>query len=366
MDGWGKLLARTSYSITLGALVLLGRFSGARTNGPHVFYGGALAGDRGGPLVKVKRLREYFPEHRLGYNLVYLLSNAPYLPDMALHLLKKTGTPIIHNQNGVFYPAWYEGDWRAQNKRMARSYHMADRVFYQSEFCKRAADKFLGERDGAGEILYNAVDTQHFSSVKNKSSSVDRPFLFLLTGIIGDHLFYRLESSLRGLAVARRKGLNAQLIIAGGIEDEALRAAHELMSDLALTDAVMFTGRYSQEQAPEVYHAADAYITTKHNDPCPNAVLEALACGLPVLYSNTGGIPELVGDSAGIALECNESWDRPYTPSAENIGEGMLSIAEGHKKMSEEARSRAVQRFDIKGWIARHQQVFNDLLENQQ
>ena len=37
-----------------------------------------------------------------------------------------------------------------------------------------------------------------------------------------------------------------------------------------------------------------------HNDPCPNTVLEALSCALPVVYSNTGGVPELVGPDCGV------------------------------------------------------------------
>ena len=39
----------------------------------------------------------------------------------------------------------------------------------------------------------------------------------------------------------------------------------------------------------------DIYITASSNDPCSNAVIEALACGLPVLYLDDGGHPELVG-----------------------------------------------------------------------
>ena len=37
------------------------------------------------------------------------------------------------------------------------------------------------------------------------------------------------------------------------------------------------------------------YVTASRNDPCSNALIEALACGLPALYFNDGGHPELVG-----------------------------------------------------------------------
>ncbi len=49
----------------------------------------------------------------------------------------------------------------------------------------------------------------------------------------------------------------------------------------------------------------DVYITASQNDPCSNAVLEALACGLPVLYLNDGGHPELVG-YGGLPFESGE------------------------------------------------------------
>ncbi len=57
---------------------------------------------------------------------------------------------------------------------MARILHEADYVFYQSEFCKRSADLFLGKREGGWEILYNAVDTTVFtpsSPLKNYLST---------------------------------------------------------------------------------------------------------------------------------------------------------------------------------------------------
>ena len=49
------------------------------------------------------------------------------------------------------------------------------------------------------------------------------------------------------------------------------------------------------EELAEILREHDIYITASQNDPCSNAVLEALACGLPVVYRNDGGHPELVG-----------------------------------------------------------------------
>ncbi|MDP3512772.1 MAG: glycosyltransferase family 4 protein [Sulfuritalea sp.] len=363
---WTKKLLRDAYTAACGAQVLC-NLAVPRREELAVNYGGARRGDFGGPLVKVKRLREYFPEVRWGYNLVYLLSNTPYLPGMALDVLKRRGVPIVHNQNGVFYKAWYAGDWAAQNRRMARSYHAADWVFYQSEFCRRAADKFLGARSGSGEILYNAVDTERFRPhLRAPDSARNDYYCFLITGKIDRHLYYRLESTIAGLRIACDGGLNARLKVAGWVDSEARSRAESQASELGLAGRIEFMGAYTQEQAPDVYRNADAYVMTKHNDPCPNTVLEALASGLPILYSDSGGVPELAGTEAGVALTCPEDWDTTQTPKAEAIGEGMLRIAAGHDAFAAAARRRAVERFDIEHWIDRHRSVFQDLLAQRQ
>ncbi len=357
-----KGIIRWGWSFVLGlhALAAIPFFS--RKGGIRVFYGGARAGDVGGPLVKVKRLRALFPERFWGYNVVYVLSNAPYLPGFALALLKLRGVPMVHNQNGLFYPGWYTGDWRMQNRRMARTYHQADHVFYQSEFCKRSADQFLGERSGPGEILYNAVDTSVFHPPAKPLEWEEGTCRFLLTGKIDDHLFYRIESSIRGLAHARAKGMAVILEIAGWVAPGAEAHTKALAQELGVGEYVVLTGPYTQEQAPSVYQGAHAYIMTKHNDPCPNTVLEALSTGLPVLYSDSGGVAELVGDG-GIGLECQHSWDEPHVPSTAAIGQGIADIVAGHEGFSAAARRRAVEKFDIRHWERRHSEIFSHLID---
>ena len=51
----------------------------------------------------------------------------------------------------------------------------------------------------------------------------------------------------------------------------------------------------SSEELAHLLRAHDIYITASRNDPCSNALIEAMACGLPALYFNDGGHPELVG-----------------------------------------------------------------------
>lgn len=361
-DSTLKKILRWGWAVALALHAVLNALWPFRSAGIRVFYGGARPGDVGGPLVKVKRLRALFPEHLWGFNVVYVLSNTPYLPGLALALLKARRVPIVHNQNGVFYPGWYAGDWKAQNQRMARTFHKADYVFFQSEFCKRSAERYLGLREGAGEILYNAVDTEFYRPLLSQEPRAGRAYRFLLTGKIDNHLFYRIESTLRGLAEAVKLGLDAVLDVAGWVAPDAQDRTKVLADELGIADRVRLTGPYTQEQAPSIYQGADAYVMTKHNDPCPNTVLEALATGLPVLYSDTGGVGELVG-AAGIGLTCAQNWDEPQVPDVKDIAQGMLDIAAGHDMFSHTARALAVERFDLRHWEQRHGEVFTRLIE---
>ena len=332
-----------------------------RVEEPKVYYGGARSGDIGGPLVKMKRLTEAFPEHLWDYNLVYVLSNAAYLPTAAVLRFKRHGIEIVHNQDGVFYPAWYAGDWQAANSRMAVTYHAAKHVFWQSGFCRRAANRFLGERDGAGEILYNAVDTVRFTP-RRESGDDRRPCRFLVTGKFTSHIYYRLETTVRGLALARKRGQSAELLCAGWFEPSVLAGVRHLADTLGVASLVDFRGPYTQADAPGIYRSADVYVTTKHMDPCPNAVIEALACGLPVLYSSSGGVPEMVGSEAGIGIDAPEDWEQTFLPTPEAVAAGMLAIAEDRQSRGLAARQRAVEKFGLAAWLQRHRAVFQEIL----
>ncbi len=172
-----KDILRAIYRVLNGATILAALPFRERDRDLRVFYGGARPGDFGGTLVKVRLLQARFPEHRVGFSILYMLSNAIYLPAFAVARVRAAGVPLVLNQNGVFYPGWYPTGWERENARMAGPHATADYVFYQSEFCRRCAEQFLGPRTGRSEILYNAVDTGHFAP--RKSAANKSPFNFL-------------------------------------------------------------------------------------------------------------------------------------------------------------------------------------------
>ena len=84
-----------------------------------------------------------------------------------------------------------------------------------------------------------------------------------------------------------------------------------------------------------------------------------MSCGLPILYSGSGGIPELVDKNSGIGLQVPLNWQNIQIPNLQAISEGMIQIIENKNAMSEAARKRAVEKFDIEYWINRHEYIFD-------
>ncbi|MGE3149114.1 MAG: glycosyltransferase family 4 protein [Pseudorhodoplanes sp.] len=354
-------LKRAAFRAAIGAGALATLPLRARDSRVAVFYGGAKAGQGGGPLVKVQLLQQRFPEYRVGYSLLYILSGSIYLPQAVIERIQASGVPVVLNQNGVFYRRWYPKGWERENARMAGVHAAADHVFYQSAFCRRCAELFLGPRNGPAEILHNAVDTTHFvPAARNRPAGATR---FLLTGKIGPATAYRLMSSIEGIAYARRQGLDVHLSVAGMIDRQVAAQAQSLAGRLGAEQALAYLGPYDFARAPSVYQTADAYLITKHNDPCPNVVLEAMASGLPVLYSASGGVPELVGDEAGIGLPVPETFDDDPVPAPAALADGMARIIALKEEMGAAARARAVASFELRTWLDRHADVFQRLVD---
>jgi glycosyltransferase involved in cell wall biosynthesis len=82
-----------------------------------------------------------------------------------------------------------------------------------------------------------------------------------------------------------------------------------------------------------------------------------MACGLPVIYSASGGVPELVGD-AGEGVPSVESYEHDHPPSAQALADAVERVLMDREGYSRRARQRAVTHLNLDGWLARHRAVF--------
>lgn len=320
-----------------------------------------------GGLVKLQDLNRIFPQTDALPNMLYLVSSAlPYFPVQLAKMAHKAGAKIVINQNGVAYPGWYGEGYQKANKTMAYLHSVADYVFYQSDFCRVSAEKFLGRRrsDLRSEILYNPVDTDVFAPANEDSD--DNGVTILLSG--SHWTTYRVFTAIDTLRIISDSSSDVMLRIAGRFcwHDDPAEAEKEVAAyaaALGLEDKVTITGPYAQNDAPALMNKCSVLLHTKYNDPCPRLVVEAMACGVPIVYSATGGVPELVGADGGIGVSGPLDWDRDHPPDPEALADCLAKVIEDRNVYAEAARKRAVDHFNVETWISRHRDVFNDLMD---
>jgi glycosyltransferase involved in cell wall biosynthesis len=319
--------------------------------GPVLNYGDALTPDGAGLIhggrVKLLHLAEAFPPSASDFNLLYLVSSAP--PQFALEL--------VENQNGVAYPAWYGSRVEEINAPMRELRAQADYIFYQSAFCRDCATRYLGESSIPGEIAFNCVDTAHFSPAEPPDSKVCR---LLAAG--SHHESYRVMSVLETVAELERRKFPVTLDLAGRLvwkNAEAEVAAR--IAELEIATLVNRVPPFRQESAPAIYRAAHILLHPKYKDPCPTVPIEAMACGVPVIGSASGGMPELVSNGAGDLLAVPESWEKNYWPDPAAMADAVERIMQSWPQYSSAARANAEAHFSKEQWVAKHRQVFEKL-----
>ncbi len=329
-----------------------------RSAGLRVFYGHDRVPRPGEPVAggtaKFQRLSTRFPNRPTDFTLLYL--STTWLPRDAgplLRLAGRRGAPIVVNQNGVAYPGWAGGATEDLNRPHRRVLLAADHVLYQSEFCKQSADRFLAEPPGRWEVLYNAVDVEQFTPAQEPPAAGP----VLLLG--GDQTqAYRLELGLRTFAQVLESEPDARLLVTGRLVSDA----NQLIGELRLAGKVELVGRYAQRDAPSLLRRAHLLLHTKVNDPCPSAVIEAMACGLPVVYPSSGGTVELVGDEAGIGVPHPGGYERDEPPAPEELASAVARVLQDRARFAAAARQRAVESFALEPWLDRHAALFEELL----
>ena len=341
-------------------------------HGIRVFYGFDRLPSPGekasGGIIKVQDLQADFPNQVTGANILYLVSSAlPHFAVRMAELARRAGALVVLNQNGVAYPGWYGPGWEQANRPLRRLLHLADYVIYQSHFCRQAADKFLGPREGAFEILHNPVDTGIFKPDPQQAARHDEAVNLLLAG--SHQSYYRVRVAVEALQLVLREFPRARLIVAGRCcwerdEEQALARIKRLVSELGLGNQVDFIGPYAQSRAPAMFNRAQVLLHTKYNDPCPRLVVEGMACGLPVVYSATGGVPELVGAEAGKGVAGPLDWEQDHSPDPRALAAALVEVVSHLDRYGRAARRRVVENFDVRPWLERHRQIFAQLLKS--
>ena len=156
--------------------------------------------------------------------------------------------------------------------------------------------KLMGVREHRIKIIPNAINLGDYRSLpepgvfRNKFGlkNTDRIILFL--GRI--HKVKGLDLLLEAFLAVSKELENAKLVIAGPDEDGSSPALQKKAKDTGLSDRVIFPGPMYARAKLEAYIDADVYVLPSRYETFPNTVLEAAACGTPVILTDRCGIAE--------------------------------------------------------------------------
>jgi L-malate glycosyltransferase len=248
-----------------GVLGSLQRIKYVRTVVTSIAYGLSL-------LVQVRR-----------YDVIHVFS-ASYLsfvlaPTPAILIAKLYRRKVLLN----YHSGEAEDHLRRWRRTAIPTIKLADALVVQSEYLVEVFAQF-GLKAHA---IYNIIDTGKF---RFRERVPLRP-VFLSNRNLESH--YGVDRVLRAFAIIQAKVPEASLKVVGdGSQRPSLEA---LASDLGLQN-ITFTGQVDPNSIPDVYDAADIYLNGSEIDNQPLSLLEAFACGLPIVTTDAGGIPFMVTD----------------------------------------------------------------------
>jgi len=185
------------------------------------------------------------------------------------------------------------------------------------------------------EVIPNFVDTSAYIPDIHAKPAPDRPPLILHNSNFRP--LKRVLDAIRIFALARKKRPCELALIGDGPERAA---AEQLAEKLGLTDCVKFLGE--QLDIPAQLRRARAFLLPSESESFGLAALEAMSCGVPVVSSNAGGLPEVnVEGESGFLAEVGD---------VETMAARLVRLLEDdalHGKMSQAARQIAERRFQL-------------------
>ena len=187
-----------------------------------------------------------------------------------------------------------------------RTARAAKAIIINSRSLRSEIERYLTVDPRKLKLIYEAVDHDLFhpgdagaARAVVASRGVTKPFVLFVSSLWP---YKNCEGLLRAWALARGELGDRQLAIVGPARDDRYAARlHSLAADLGISADVIFVGGVALEETAHFYQAADVFVYPSFNETFGLPILEAMACGCPVVTSDTSAMPETAGGAAVLA-----------------------------------------------------------------
>ncbi len=200
----------------------------------------------------------------------------------AIRIARARGVPVIVNYHGGgaedFFRSGGEGD--------LRHLRAADAVVVPSDYLRDVFGRF----GVMATVVPNVIDTARF----RPRPELREAGVFHVVVTRNLEPVYDNATALRAFALAAPRLGPCRLSIAGAGPERADLEA--LAAQLGVAERVIFTGRIDNAAMPALYQGASVMVNPSRVDNQPVSILEAFACGVPVVSTNVGGVPRVAED----------------------------------------------------------------------
>lgn len=202
-----------------------------------------------------------------------------------------------------------------------RSIHRADHIITVSEFSKQEIIRFYEVPQDKISVVPNGVDFKKFYPEKDKQKieNIKRKY-----NIFGEYFLYlgtleprkNLVRLMEAYAKARKENQNFPYLVLAGGKGWMYTEIFQKVEELNLKNNIVFTGYIEDNDVPTLMSGAMAFCFLSLYEGFGMPVIEAMACGVPVLTSNSSSLKEI---AEGVALLVDET-------SIEDIKEGLTQL----------------------------------------
>jgi len=182
------------------------------------------------------------------------------------------------------------------------------------------------------DVIPNGVELDRFFPAETAEKS--KTLRLLTVGRLS--VTKRIKMLIDAVEILHRTACKVRLTVVGGGQLE--QQLRKIVTERELGGVIEITGRMDSEKMPEVYRQNDIFISASMQEGMSNAMLEAMASGLPIVTTRCEGLAELI-DGNGLIVEQD---------SAEEIAKAVKRLADDYKlykRMSTAARKQA-EKFD--------------------
>jgi glycosyltransferase involved in cell wall biosynthesis len=320
--------------------------------GPVSFHNRLIAG------LKAREIDVHHNPHDPDCTSILVIGGTSRLVD--LWRAKRRGVRIVQRLNGMNWIHRKQNTGLAHYLRSERNNwvlrtirrELADQIVYQSDFARTWWQTVAGSVKARGRVVYNGVDLHAYHPMGMHDRPKGHQRLLLVEGHLGGGNEQGLDNAIRLMQALNDEGRRVELMVVGDVPP-ALRARYNILSGAWIS----WAGVIASDRIPQIDRSAHVLFSADLNAACPNSVIEALACGLPVIAFATGSLPEIITGDAGIVVPYGSNYWNLERPDIEGLANAARKVLGNQVRYRKAARARAEESFGLDSMVDSYLEV---------